>query len=219
MGREKTDKVPEAETETRFLSCESGTRAERQRGGEIVDERYRKDFYKKFFKKNLQKQLAMLICSTMTSTKVCRSCNREQDVSAFRKGRTVCLACKQKIDRTRISASYESYLRNLYSHSMSSVKKGRRGKEIVWDITPEDVIRLWEKQDGRCALSGVYLTHHKDGSGYKDHNASIDRISGEEGYTYQNTQLVCFRINLMKHTLSEDLFYWWIKTINDFSCD
>ena len=161
----------------------------------------------------------MLICSTMTSTKVCRSCNKEQDVSVFRKGRTMCLACKQKLDRTRISASYESYLRNLYSHSMSSVKAGKRNKEIVWDITPEDVIRLWEKQDGRCALSGVYLTHHKDGSGYKDHNASIDRISGEEGYTYQNTQLVCFRINLMKHTLSEDLFNWWIKTINDFSCD
>ena len=117
----------------------------------------------------------------------------------------MCLACKQKIDRTRISASYESYLRNLYSHSMSSVKGGKRNKEIVWDITPEDVIRLWEKQDGRCALSGVYLTHHKDGSGYKDHNASIDRISGEEGYTYQNTQLVCFMYVCMHVCMYESL--------------
>ena len=42
----KTDKVPEAKTETRFHGSGSGIGAERQRGGEIVDERYRKDFYK-----------------------------------------------------------------------------------------------------------------------------------------------------------------------------
>ena len=47
----------------------------------------------------------------------------------------------------------------------------------------------------------------------------IDRINGEEGYTFHNIQLVCYRINIMKHTLSEDMFYWWVKTINDFSCD
>lgn len=90
---------------------------------------------------------------------------------------------------------------------------------MQWAITSDDLILLWEKQKGRCAISGVFLTHHKDGSGYKDYNASIDRISGEKGYTPQNVQLVCYRINIMKHTLPEDMFYWWVKTINDFSCD
>jgi len=53
-NRPKTDKVPEAKTETRFHRSGSGTGAERQRGGEIVDEGYRKDFYKKIFKKVIQ---------------------------------------------------------------------------------------------------------------------------------------------------------------------
>ena len=90
---------------------------------------------------------------------------------------------------------------------------------MEFTITKEDVVGLWDKQEGRCAISGVFLTHHKDGSGTKEYNASIDRISGEKGYIYQNVQLVAYRINIMKHTLPEDMFYWWVKTIHDFSCD
>ena len=129
------------------------------------------------------------------------------------------MVCKQKQIEERVSRSYESYLRHLYSQSKSSVKCGKRADHVEWHLEPEDLIALWEKQEGKCAVSGVFLTHHKDGSGRKDYNASIDRISCERGYTTQNIQLVAYRINIMKHTLSEDMFYWWIKTINDFSCD
>ena len=62
-------------------------------------------------------------------------------------------------------------------------------------------------------MSGVVLTHHKDGSGRKDFNASIDRIVPHEPYIKENVQLVAFRVNLMKHELTEDLFYWWIRTL------
>ena len=162
----------------------------------------------------------MLICSTMTSaTKECVSCKKTLDESEFRVGRNVCMACKKQQNETRVSSSYENYLRNVYSQSMSTVKSGKRNGGITWNIEPEDLVALWEKQDGKCAISGVYLTHHKDGTGHKEYNASIDRISGDKGYTIHNIQLVAYRINIMKHTLSEDMFYWWIKTINDFSCD
>jgi len=162
----------------------------------------------------------MLICATMTlSTKMCPSCKQTLDESEFSKGRVICGQCKTEKAISGISASYETYLRNLYSKSKSNVKRGMRGPEVTFEIKPEDVIALWEKQNGKCAISGVYLTHHLDGSGKKEYNASIDRISGDKGYTIHNIQLVCYRINIMKHTLSEDMFYWWIKTINDFSCD
>ena len=162
----------------------------------------------------------MLICSTMTATtKECLSCKKTLDESEFRVGRNMCMACKTNQATTRISSSYENYLRNLYSKSKSSVKQGKRADHVEFDIQPEDLVALWAKQDGRCAISGVYLTHHVDGSGKKEYNASIDRVRGDEGYTIHNVQLVAYRINIMKHTLSEDMFYWWIKTINDFSCD
>ena len=162
----------------------------------------------------------MLILPTMTTTtKECLSCKKTLDESEFRVGRNVCMACKAQQHETRVSKSYANYLRNVYSQSKSTVKSGKRADHVEWDIEPEDLISLWEKQDGKCAISGVYLTHHQDGSGHKEYNASIDRISGDKGYSIHNVQLVCYRINIMKHTLSEDMFYWWVKTINDFSCD
>ena len=148
------------------------------------------------------------------------SCNKQLDVSEFREGRNTCMACRTTQKENRVSASYESYLRNLHTHAKSNIKCGRRSKsELEWDITPEDLVNLWEQQEGKCAISGVYLTHHKDGTGTKEFNASIDRKSGDKGYALHNVQLVAYRINIMKHTLSEDMFYWWVKTINNFSCD
>ena len=152
-------------------------------------------------------------------TKICVSCEKALEESDFPSGRKTCAACKIQKAANRISKSYENYLRNLHSQSRSGNSTGAKYRGLEWSLTSEDLVKMWEKQNGKCALSGVYLTHHKDGSGRKEYNASIDRIAGEKGYTVQNTQLVCYRINLMKHTLSEDLFYWWIKTINDFSWD
>ena len=161
----------------------------------------------------------MLICSMALPSTNCTSCDRPIPQDSSQTGRKRCQPCKIKKAQIRISASYENYLRNLYSQSKSNARPGKRGADHKWELAPEDFIALWEKQKGRCAISGVFLTHHKDGSGTKDYNASIDRISGEKGYTVDNTQLVCYRINIMKHTLSEDMFYWWVKTINDSSCD
>jgi hypothetical protein len=25
-------------------------------------------------------------------------------------------------------------------------------------------------------------------------------------------------VNIMKHNMTEDMLYWWVRTINDFSC-
>jgi hypothetical protein len=63
------------------------------------------------------------------------------------------------------------------------------------------------------------LTHHLDGSGRKDFNASIDRIDSQMGYVPGNVQLVAGRVNLMKGTLGVDMLYWWVKTIYQHSCD
>ena len=155
----------------------------------------------------------------MTTDKECITCGRAQTADHFQERRNVCTACKVKKARARISESYESYLRNIYAQSKSTWRMGRRSVDMEFTITKEDVVGLWDKQEGRCAISGVFLTHHKDGSGTKEYNASIDRISGEKGYIYQNVQLVAYRINIMKHTLPEDMLYWWVKTIHDFSCD
>ena len=152
------------------------------------------------------------------TTRKCRCCKVTQDSAEFA-SKHICSACKIAQAQTRISGSYKSYLKNLHSQSKSGNSKGSAHRGLNWSIELEHLLELWEKQNGRCAVSGVILTHHKDGTGKKEYNASIDRVSPDKGYTPENTQLVCYRVNIMKHNLSEDMFYWWVKTIADFSCD
>lgn len=149
----------------------------------------------------------------------CVVCKKTSDETHIEPKRNICASCKTTTRQKTMSSTYEAYLRYLHSGAKYTCKAGKRSKDLEFSITPEHLIALWREQGGRCAISGTYLTHHKDGSGTKEYNVSIDRINSDKGYTPLNTQLVCYRINLMKHTLPEDMFYWWVKTIHDFSCD
>jgi hypothetical protein len=97
------------------------------------------------------------------------------------------------------------------------LKSQRLKQDIEYGITTEDVIDMWEMQGGKCALSGVLMTHQRDGTygdrKKKEFNASIDRINPQGPYVRENVQLVAARVNTMKHTLGEDMFMWWVKNI------
>lgn len=119
------------------------------------------------------------------------------------------------VRRKAASATPQTYLTRLFGQ----LKHARTKKEKVkvgWDIELEDVLELWDKQEGKCALTGLFMTYHKDGGGRKDLNASIDRINPEIEYLVTNIQLVCSRANVLKHNLREDELYWWAKNIVEF---
>ncbi|NBS68964.1 hypothetical protein EBT31_08615 [bacterium] len=128
----------------------------------------------------------------------------------------MCRPCKLATDRQQRSIGYRPYLANLLSKSRDS---SRRRRFTEYAITVDQLADLWELQDGRCAISGVVLTHHNDGTGIKDFNASIDRIDSTLGYVPGNVQLVAYRANVLKQSLSADMLYWWVKTIYQHSCD
>jgi len=62
---------------------------------------------------------------------------------------------------------------------------------------------LLEKQNKRCALSGVLMTHTR----HSLFDVSIDRKDSKRGHTQDNVQLVCKFINTGKahHTDEEAL--------------
>jgi hypothetical protein len=77
-----------------------------------------------------------------------------------------------------------------------------KGREF--SITTEDVIRLWESQEGKCCLTDVdfQLTQeprkpHKDGP-------SLDRIDSTKGYTPSNIRLVTYQVNTALSSFGED---------------
>lgn len=74
---------------------------------------------------------------------------------------------------------------------------------IPFLITIEEVAAMYDRQAGRCALTGWPLV-------FKDYlhqgNASLDRKDSGGAYTVANLQLVDKRINLAKRSLSDEEF-------------
>jgi hypothetical protein len=89
--------------------------------------------------------------------------------------------------------SYANYIRVLYICNKTKFK----------DVTLEFLLDLYNKQNGKCALSGLQMSN-KLGDLY---SISIDRINSKIGYDMSNVQLTCQFINLgkNKHT-NEDVF-------------
>jgi hypothetical protein len=82
----------------------------------------------------------------------------------------------------------------------------------------EDLLRMWDEQKGLCALSGIQMTHTYDPNQSERFitNASVDRIDSDGGYTSDNVQLVCTRINLMKGPLLQKTFYDLCRIVVNF---
>ena len=148
----------------------------------------------------------------------CSCCRKTKFIGHFEKlergYRSICSSCKTAQRAVATSVTPEAYLKRLHKE----LQHTRKNSGFNFALSYEDVLDIWTRQDGRCALSGVVLTHHRGGqvgNTKRDFNASIDRIDPTEGYVPFNVQLVANRVNTMKHTLGEDMFLWWIRTIYD----
>jgi hypothetical protein len=149
-------------------------------------------------------------------TRTCADCKKELPLEEFevlngKWKRSICKKCRTVEQNKNRSKTPKAYLSHLCAQLKYS--RGKKNPEMEWAIDPGHLVVIWEQQKGRCAISGVYMTHIKDGSGVHDFNVSIDRINPNLHYIPGNIQLVCHRMNTMKHTLTEDMFYWWIKNI------
>ena len=85
----------------------------------------------------------------------------------------------------------------------------RPTKQLELSITKNDIIELFTKPKGLCALSGVKMEHtiHKNETVVENkYNISIDRINSDIGYTKENIQLVCWICNQMKSDIEPHLF-------------
>jgi|TARA_R110000796_G_scaffold116005_1_gene228404 hypothetical protein len=83
---------------------------------------------------------------------------------------------------------------------------------MEWEIDISHLQSLWDAQEGRCALSGVFMTWQA-GEGKQEFNVSIDRKDSNKAYIIGNIQLVTQRVNIMKHTLGDSELYWWCKNV------
>lgn len=147
--------------------------------------------------------------------KICAKCKRDLSVKEYNStkaghARSACRRCENAQRTARSSSSPSAYLKILFSKLKHA--RAKEAEPLEWTVELEQLSVLWEKQEGKCALSGVFLTW-QTGEGQQDFNMSIDRKDPNKGYVPENIQLVAFRVNVMKHILGESEFYWWCKNI------
>lgn len=87
-------------------------------------------------------------------------------------------------------------------------KLGADSRNLVFDITIEQIWNLFLKQDRKCALSGLDISFDRENT-----TASLDRIDSEKGYTIDNIQWVHKTINRLKLDLPENKLFYLIKVI------
>lgn len=126
----------------------------------------------------------------------CKKCKHEQYLKRRAESRG-----KQDLDRLLLERFHGALERS-------------RAKKLPLNITLDYLKYLWNKQDGKCALSGIQMTFIF-GNGRIPTNVSIDRIDPKEGYIMGNIQLVCMACNQIKSDLTESEMYEFCKKIVD----
>ena len=129
--------------------------------------------------------------------------------------RARCKPCDKKNRAKQAGTDQYSFMDKLYSKLRYEVQSGTRRSsraDLTWHINQAHLYNCFHKQDGLCALSGQQMTWIT-GKGWIDTNISIDRINPDIGYEPDNIQLVCYRLNIMKHNMKEDDFLALISEI------
>lgn len=134
-----------------------------------------------------------------------------------------CVKCgfQQKVSLTTLRHSRGTKCHRCYGHYKgygeipsrvwANYASGAIRRNIPFDISIEYGWNLFLKQNRKCALSGIDI--HFPLTSRDKFNASLDRIDSKLGYIEGNIQWVHKSINLMKHSLDENIFIDFCKLI------
>ena len=112
--------------------------------------------------------------------------------------------CKRCSNVSNHPQGFVGAVRNswFYGFMKSAITRGYN-----WEITIEYIDDLYNRQNGKCALSGI------DVSWKGTRTASIDRIDNSKGYTEDNVQIVHKKINMMRGVLTVEEFKEFCKLV------
>jgi hypothetical protein len=151
--------------------------------------------------------------------KVKCSCGKECIIPAkdLKSGiRKRCKSCASRITLANKPFVKKDYSREDYLRTyLNRVEEGAEKRDIQFSLTLDYVIDLLEKQEYKCALSGLNIDVLSR-SGSEDFVASIDRINNDLGYYEGNIQWVHKDINRMKHIFSQDYFLFICDKVSKY---
>lgn len=129
----------------------------------------------------------------------CVECGIPKHPSRFTPPHNICKPCRR--ERSRIE--YQTNVRYRAGVLLSAAQERSRRFDVVYDLS---IDWLEEKLEaGICEATGLELEFGTE-EGYSKHprSPSLDRIVGAEGYTEENTRVVCWQYNAAKAEGDDD---------------
>jgi hypothetical protein len=148
--------------------------------------------------------------------KFCTRCERTKKVSAFQKGSketklglaSYCRSCMAQWAKKRSASSPVNRLKV----GLNTAKGAARRKGLSFSLSTEDLMSMWEAQDGRCFYTGVRMSYAGD---RLQESVSLDRVDSSKGYVPKNVVLCCNVVNLMKRDMPISELTRWCELILD----
>lgn len=136
----------------------------------------------------------------------CPMCSGYRPYSNIRQARyaatkeKVCVAC------ARVRRKEFAFKKGISSVEISRIARNAAARGFLWGISDEDIHHVWQRQKGKCALTGVAMCKHP-------RTWSIDRIDNTCGYVPSNIQLVTKDINMMRGSLTVEEFVSYCRQV------
>ena len=119
--------------------------------------------------------------------------------------------CGSEWCRRRTSNCWKGY-GDIPGTYLSQIERNALTRELVYEVTPQEIWDLYIKQKGKCALSGLNIR-------FEDKSASLDRINSTKGYISNNIQWVHKDVNRMKWKHTPGYFLWICQQIAEHSSE
>jgi hypothetical protein len=153
----------------------------------------------------------------------CSGCNRNNIVKAWDliNGRSKsCKSCCLKQGQTagKNSKCWKGY-KDISLWFFNKFKLNAFKRHIQFNITIKEAWEIFEKQKGKCAISGLQLKLPKrsNNQGTLECTASIDRLDSSKSYTKDNIHWVHKHINIMKGAIELKAFINYCRLISEFN--
>lgn len=160
------------------------------------------DYSGKEFKRQTEKHgRTVFYCSRSCA---CKSGNKRKQADPIYKE-------KQSAHLRKVSKEYFETHKKKFAYELHLCNKRSHKCEVT--ITEKDLNDLWDRQDGKCALTGIQMTMRESKKDLRPTTVSVDRISSDLGYTPDNIQLVCYSMNLAKNQFLNEVMLDFIKMI------
>lgn len=131
-------------------------------------------------------------------------------------GQWVCCDCSNRRIRSRRDAwkatqsgQLRYYLRQQFWAAKSASK--RLGRPFT--ITLDDIAALWQRQNGRCAITGELMELVPSDRIRNPQKFSLDRIDSSKGYIPGNIQYLCEWANRAKQNLTKEQLIAFAKGV------